>query len=74
MSNILISIAFGFFAGLIFVIILYALSAIFDRLIDEIWPSSTEEMMHREAEKLQRKADKELKRRNRPNVFRFWNF
>jgi hypothetical protein len=73
-ENLLIAIAYGLTVSTLIGLGLYGLCAIFDRCIDEIWPLSPEALAQREAEKLQRKADKEIKRRDRMNVVRFWNF
>ena len=72
-ENLLIDIAFGLAMTALIGLFFYALCVVSDRVIDEILPPSTEELMRREAEKLQRKADKELKRRQRLKVIRFWN-
>lgn len=73
-DNLWIAIACGLTVAALIGFGMYALCAIFDRCVDEIWPLSPEALAQREAEKLQRQADKEFKRRQRLKVIKFWNF
>lgn len=44
------------------------------RVLDEIFPPTPEEIAQREAERIAKKAIKEFKQRQRLRVVRFWNF
>lgn len=44
------------------------------RLLEELFPLTPEEIAQREAERIAKKAAKEFKQRQRLRVVRFWNF
>lgn len=43
------------------------------RVLDEVFPPTPEEIAQREAKRIAKKANKEFKQRQRLRVVRFWN-